>query len=74
MTSLTYQISGVNPSFDIIPTSYEFDAPLSEGGDITPKYTAIKNFLAQVYTRIIMVSSKMISGLRSLSDCFHILL
>lgn len=27
-------------------TSYDYDAPLTEAGDLTPKYMAIRNWLA----------------------------
>lgn len=30
-------------------TSYDYDAPLSEAGDPTPKYNAIRELLLQVY-------------------------
>lgn len=42
--------SGTNtPPFSVEPTSYDYDAPISEAGDLTPKYFAfkevIKNYL-----------------------------
>lgn len=31
-----------------VPTSYDYDAPLSEAGDITEKYTLITQVIAKV--------------------------
>lgn len=33
-------------------TSYDYDAPLSEAGDPTPKYNAIRNTLAKVRNNV----------------------
>ena len=41
-------MNGADPAFSICPTSYDYDAPLTEAGDITEKYTAIKNLLSKV--------------------------
>lgn len=40
--------AGADPTFNVCPTSYDYDSPLSEAGDITPKYLAIRNFISQV--------------------------
>ena len=44
-------VSGSNAgdSFEPCITSYDYDAPLSEAGDITPKFTKIRNLLQKVY-------------------------
>jgi len=40
--------TGADPVFKVCPTSYDYDAPLTEAGDITDKYMAIRNFTSQV--------------------------
>ncbi|KAL3880342.1 hypothetical protein ACJMK2_032589 [Sinanodonta woodiana] len=37
------------PPFKAIPTSYDYDAPLSEAGDITEKYVAIRQVISKYY-------------------------
>jgi len=39
--------------YDPIPTSYDYDAPLTEAGDPTDKYFAIKNIIAKVSNKFI---------------------
>ena len=41
-------MAGADPVFSVCPTSYDYDAPLTEAGDITDKYLAIRNFTSQV--------------------------
>ncbi len=41
-------LPGADPPFQICPTSYDYDAPLSEAGDITAKFMAIRNIISQV--------------------------
>ncbi|XP_060086110.1 beta-galactosidase-like [Ylistrum balloti] len=41
----------VFPFFDPIPTSYDYDAPLTEAGDITPKYLTLRNIISK-YNRL----------------------
>jgi len=43
--------AGADPEFSVCPTSYDCDAPLTEAGDITDKYLAIRNFTLQVLQR-----------------------
>jgi len=38
--------------FSVCPTSYDYDAPLTEAGDITDKYLAIRNFTSRVLLRL----------------------
>lgn len=45
-TSFGY-MNGADPTFSICPTSYDYDAPLTEAGDITDKYLAIRKFMSQ---------------------------
>jgi len=45
-------MSGADPVFSVCPTSYDYDAPLTEAGDITNKYLAIRNFTSQVHTSL----------------------
>lgn len=41
--------TGADPPFKVCPTSYDYDAPLSEAGDPTDKYMAIRQLMSQVY-------------------------
>ena len=36
-------------------TSYDYDAPLSEAGDITPKYLAIRDTISKVEREIALI-------------------
>ena len=40
--------AGADPGDLLVTTSYDYDAPLSEAGDITPKYLAIRDLLSKV--------------------------
>ena len=40
--------SGADPPYKPVPTSYDYDAPLSEAGDITEKYNAIRIVISKV--------------------------
>jgi beta-galactosidase len=40
-------MSGADPGFALCPTSYDYDSPLTEAGDITPKYMALRKFVSQ---------------------------
>ncbi|CAH1790381.1 unnamed protein product [Owenia fusiformis] len=42
--------NGAHPGFQPVPTSYDYDAPLNEAGDPTPKYMAIRDLLAKYNT------------------------
>lgn len=49
ISKLTYSdVSGANYNSMYLPdiTSYDYDAPLSEAGDPTPKYLAIRDAIA----------------------------
>lgn len=42
-------LSGANyPPFHPNPTSYDYDAPLTEAGDLTEKYYLIQNVISKV--------------------------
>jgi len=41
-------LPGADPTFSAVPTSYDYDSPLTEAGDITSKYLAIRNFTLTV--------------------------
>ena len=43
-----FNFSGADPPFNICPTSYDYDAPLTEAGDTTTKYDTIRQLLLQV--------------------------
>ncbi|XP_052825848.1 beta-galactosidase [Octopus bimaculoides] len=38
-----------NPPYQAVPTSYDYDAPLTEAGDLTPKYFKIKNVISKYF-------------------------
>ena len=40
--------NGADPTFSVQPTSYDYDAPISESGDITNKYLAFRDAISQV--------------------------
>ncbi|CAL1533778.1 unnamed protein product [Lymnaea stagnalis] len=41
-------MNGANsPPFQPVPTSYDYDAPLNEAGDITPNYYAIRDIISK---------------------------
>ncbi|CAD5111240.1 DgyrCDS569 [Dimorphilus gyrociliatus] len=45
-TSFAYW-NGADPPFKVCPTSYDYDAPLSEAGDMTSKFEAIRKLLGK---------------------------
>lgn len=59
VTSL--DISGANAPYNPQPTSYDFDAPLTEAGDLTEKYFAIRDVI------------KMVKSKKALVYCFYTL-
>lgn len=40
---------GANTPYEAQPTSYDYDAPLSEAGDLTDKYFAIREVIKKVF-------------------------
>uniref|UniRef100_A0A8C2XN58 Beta-galactosidase n=1 Tax=Cyclopterus lumpus TaxID=8103 RepID=A0A8C2XN58_CYCLU len=44
--------NGANDPYGAQPTSYDYDAPLTEAGDLTEKYFAIQEVIKMVRTRI----------------------
>ncbi len=46
-TSFGFDNGANTPPFSIEPTSYDYDAPISEAGDLTPKYFAFKQVIAK---------------------------
>ncbi len=44
-TSFGFGAGSNSPPFGVCPTSYDYDAPISEAGDLTPKYFAMKNVI-----------------------------
>lgn len=40
--------SGANAPYGAQPTSYDYDAPLTEAGDLTEKYFAIREVIRMV--------------------------
>lgn len=43
---------GANEPYNAQPTSYDYDAPLTEAGDLTKKYFAIQNVIKMVNEEI----------------------
>lgn len=41
---------GANSPFHPVPTSYDYDAPLTEAGDITDKYLTLRQVITKVMT------------------------
>lgn len=39
---------GANLPYKVMPTSYDYDAPISEAGDLTLKYVALQEELGKV--------------------------
>lgn len=39
---------GANTPYQPQPTSYDYDAPLSEAGDLTKKYFAVRDVIGKV--------------------------
>lgn len=50
-----WYFSGANyKPFQAVPTSYDYDAPMSESGDITDKYLAIRQVISKVSVNFII--------------------
>ena len=47
-------ILGANFPYQPVPTSYDYDAPLTEAGDITDKYMALRKIISKVNCVIIV--------------------
>lgn len=47
---------GANTPYGAQPTSYDYDAPLSEAGDLTEKYFAVRNVIKKVRLQIQLCS------------------
>lgn len=45
---VSYSYAGANMPYSAQPTSYDYDAPLSEAGDLTEKYFAIREVIGMV--------------------------
>ena len=43
-----YSFKGANYPYHPVPTSYDYDAPLTEAGDITDKYIQLRNTITKV--------------------------
>lgn len=46
-TSFGFGAGSNFPSFQVTPTSYDYDAPISEAGDLTPKFEDLKRVVAK---------------------------
>lgn len=49
-------MTGVHPSHSQHPTEYDYDAPLSEAGDITDRYHALRDVIGKVSARFCIVT------------------
>ena len=47
-TNFGYTNGANDPPYMPVPTSYDYDAPLNESGDITVKYYAIRDIISKV--------------------------
>ena len=45
---ICFCLLGANMPYAAQPTSYDYDAPLSEAGDLTEKYFALRNVIQKV--------------------------
>lgn len=50
LNSLNYLNPGADEKGRFLPitTSYDYDAPISEAGDLTPKFFALRNVISKV--------------------------
>ena len=48
MTPYLPVCSGANYPYRPVPTSYDYDAPLTEAGDITDKYMTLRQVITKV--------------------------
>ena len=48
MKDLFYFTGANYAPFQAVPTSYDYDAPMTEAGDITDKYIAIRQVISKV--------------------------
>lgn len=48
ISPISSDTSGANAPYSPQPTSYDYDAPLTEAGDLTDKYFAIRNVIRMV--------------------------
>ena len=55
MNNVYELIPGAVPGSGICVTSYDYDAPLSEAGDITEKYLAIREAISKVFMHILLI-------------------
>lgn len=51
-SELPLDTSGANSPYGAQPTSYDYDSPLTEAGDLTEKYFAIREVIKMVRTRV----------------------
>ncbi len=58
VNSCFYHIIGANTPYSPQPTSYDFDAPLTEAGDLTEKYFAIREVIKMVKIGKVAISQK----------------
>lgn len=74
---LPLSTSGANVPYSPQPTSYDFNAPLTEAGDLTEKYFMIRDVIKMVRTLIAVCSFRMFrvphiwTGMFSLDVCSH---
>ncbi len=68
-------LKGADPPFLTQPTSYDYDSPISEAGDITSKFVLLKNAISKVskfFTNFIFKRFNFFNLKNKLSICqFH---
>ena len=57
-TSFGFDNGANTPPFQVEPTSYDYDAPISEAGDLTEKYFAFKRVIAKHVSRTPIIQIK----------------
>lgn len=55
---LFYCFIGANTAYAPQPTSYDYDAPLTEAGDLTDKYFAIRDVIEMVRKSIFIIKGR----------------
>lgn len=51
-TSFGFEAGANDPPFQPNPTSYDYDAPISEAGDLTPKFFALKSVIDKHFNQV----------------------
>lgn len=66
-TNFGYTSGANDPPYQPVPTSYDYDAPLNESGDATPKFYAVRDIISKVICLILFIWL-----ILNLSDAYHL--